>query len=127
MFVSFTKLLHCSIGRKQILMMPVALRGATVRRVNVWNCEYIFKYVLNHTLYDMLYLCILIWVFCSYCDCFGAGLFCGDGCACDSCGNRVEFQETVVETKHHIESRNPDAFAPKIVKCAADVPQNNMV
>ncbi|CAI8605939.1 unnamed protein product [Vicia faba] len=61
-----------------------------------------------------------------YCDCFGAGLFCGEACACDSCGNRVEFQETVVETKHHIESRNPDAFAPKIVKCAADIPQHNM-
>ncbi|GAU15107.1 hypothetical protein TSUD_08450, partial [Trifolium subterraneum] len=61
-----------------------------------------------------------------YCDCFGAGLFCGDDCACESCGNRVEFQETVVETKHHIESRNPQAFAPKIVLCAADVPPNNM-
>jgi hypothetical protein len=62
-----------------------------------------------------------------YCDCFGAGLFCGDDCACESCGNRIEFQETVVETKHHIESRNPQAFAPKIVLCAADVPPNNMV
>ncbi|CAJ2674979.1 unnamed protein product [Trifolium pratense] len=61
-----------------------------------------------------------------YCDCFGAGLFCGEDCACESCGNRVEFQETVVETKHHIESRNPQAFAPKIVLCAADVPPNNM-
>ncbi|WJX24212.1 hypothetical protein P8452_13343 [Trifolium repens] len=61
-----------------------------------------------------------------YCDCFGAGLFCGDDCACESCGNRIEFQETVVETKHHIESRNPQAFAPKIVLCAADVLQINM-
>lgn len=61
-----------------------------------------------------------------YCDCFGAGIFCGDGCACEGCGNRVEFQDKVVETKQQIESRNPQAFAPKIVPCAADVPLNNM-
>jgi len=41
-------------------------------------------------------------------------------------GNRVEFQEKVVETKQQIESPNPQAFAPKIVPCAVDVPPNNM-
>nr|XP_027189568.1 protein tesmin/TSO1-like CXC 2 isoform X2 [Cicer arietinum] len=61
-----------------------------------------------------------------YCDCFGAGIYCGEGCACQSCGNRIEFEEKVVETKQHIESRNPNAFAPKIVQCVADVPLNNM-
>ena len=79
-----------------------------------------------HTFYDMQYLCVLIWVLCSYCDCFGVGIFCGDGCACGGFGNRVEFPEKVVETKQQIESPNPQAFAPKIVPCAADVPPNNM-
>ena len=107
--------------------MPMDLRRATVRRVNVWNCELILNMFWYHTFYDMQYLCVLIWVLCSYCDCFGVGIFCGDGCACGGFGNRVEFQEKVVETKQQIESPNPQAFAPKIVPCAADVPPNNEI
>lgn len=64
---------------------------------------------------------------CSYCDCFAAGIFCGDGCACQGCVNKIEFTKRVVETRKQIESRNPLAFAPKIVQLTVDVPSNSLV
>ncbi|XP_057520643.1 protein tesmin/TSO1-like CXC 2 isoform X2 [Amaranthus tricolor] len=51
-----------------------------------------------------------------YCDCFAAGFYCGESCACQGCFNRPEFKDTVIETRQQIESRNPLAFAPKIVQ-----------
>ncbi|KAG4379242.1 hypothetical protein GLYMA_17G208500v4 [Glycine max] len=56
-----------------------------------------------------------------YCDCFAAGTYCTDPCACQGCLNRPEYVETVVETKQQIESRNPIAFAPKIVQPTTDI------
>ncbi|GAY60047.1 hypothetical protein CUMW_199090 [Citrus unshiu] len=50
-----------------------------------------------------------------YCDCFAAGIYCIDSCACESCFNKPEFEETVTDTRQQIQSRNPLAFAPKIV------------
>ncbi|KAI4380949.1 hypothetical protein MLD38_007076 [Melastoma candidum] len=50
-----------------------------------------------------------------YCDCFAAGLFCTEPCACQGCLNRFEEQDTVLAARELIESRNPLAFAPKIV------------
>ncbi|KAF7830270.1 protein tesmin/TSO1-like CXC 2 [Senna tora] len=61
-----------------------------------------------------------------YCDCFAAGLYCAESCACQGCFNKPEYEKCVVETRQQIESRNPLAFAPKIVQCATDVPSNNM-
>lgn len=52
---------------------------------------------------------------CSYCDCFAAGIYCAGPCSCQGCFNRPEYEETVLETRQLIESRNPLAFAPKIV------------
>ncbi|GKV18089.1 hypothetical protein SLEP1_g28512 [Rubroshorea leprosula] len=49
-----------------------------------------------------------------YCDCFAAGIFCDESCACQGCLNRPEYEDTVFETRQQIESRNPLAFAPKI-------------
>lgn len=51
-----------------------------------------------------------------YCDCFAAGIYCAGTCACQGCFNRPEYDETVLETRQQIESRNPLAFAPKIVQ-----------
>ncbi|CAO2816029.1 unnamed protein product [Amaranthus hypochondriacus] len=51
-----------------------------------------------------------------YCDCFAAGFYCGESCACQGCFNRPEFKDTVIETRQQIESRNPLAFAPKVVQ-----------
>ncbi|CAN1828243.1 CRC domain-containing protein TSO1 [Linum perenne] len=50
-----------------------------------------------------------------YCDCFAAGHYCSDSCSCQGCLNRPEYEDTVVETRQLIESRNPLAFAPKVV------------
>lgn len=54
----------------------------------------------------------------SYCDCFAAGIYCDGPCACQGCFNRPEYEDTVLETRQQIESRNPIAFAPKIVQHA---------
>ncbi|KAH9666531.1 hypothetical protein KPL70_020671 [Citrus sinensis] len=44
-----------------------------------------------------------------------AGIYCIDSCACESCFNKPEYEETVTDTRQQIQSRNPLAFAPKIV------------
>lgn len=59
-----------------------------------------------------------------YCDCFAAGVFCLDPCSCQDCFNKPEYGEKVLETRQQIESRNPLAFAPKIVKSATNAPSN---
>ncbi|XP_059461739.1 CRC domain-containing protein TSO1-like isoform X1 [Corylus avellana] len=51
-----------------------------------------------------------------YCDCFAAGIYCAEPCACQECYNRPEYEDTVLEIRQQIESRNPLAFAPKIVR-----------
>ncbi|KAF3450838.1 hypothetical protein FNV43_RR06927 [Rhamnella rubrinervis] len=58
-----------------------------------------------------------------YCECFAAGVYCVDSCACENCYNKPEFEDTVLDTRQQIESRNPLAFAPKVVK-HADSPVN---
>lgn len=60
----------------------------------------------------------------SYCECFAAGVYCLDSCACENCYNKPEFEDTVLDTRQQIESRNPLAFAPKVVKHATDSPVN---
>ncbi|KAM3711469.1 hypothetical protein ACJW31_01G110500 [Castanea mollissima] len=51
-----------------------------------------------------------------YCDCFAAGIYCAEPCACQGCFNKPEYEDTVLEIRQQIESRNPLAFAPKIVQ-----------
>ncbi|KAK4795053.1 hypothetical protein SAY86_013047 [Trapa natans] len=51
-----------------------------------------------------------------YCDCFAAGLYCIGPCSCQDCFNRLIFKDKVLETRKQIESRNPLAFAPKVIK-----------
>ncbi|XVF34388.1 hypothetical protein REPUB_Repub18cG0055100 [Reevesia pubescens] len=60
-----------------------------------------------------------------YCDCFAAGIYCAEPCSCQGCFNRPEYEDTVLETRQQIESRNPLAFAPKIVQPFAEVPVNS--
>ncbi|GLU22128.1 hypothetical protein SLE2022_382240 [Rubroshorea leprosula] len=57
-----------------------------------------------------------------YCECFAAGVYCIDSCACENCFNKPEYVDKVLETREQIELRNPLAFAPKIVKHANDSP-----
>ncbi|KAK8962897.1 Protein tesmin/TSO1-like CXC 2 [Platanthera guangdongensis] len=56
-----------------------------------------------------------------YCDCFAAGLFCNEACACQGCSNNSEHEEMVSSTKQLIETRNPLAFAPKVVHAKGDL------
>ncbi|CAM6094060.1 unnamed protein product [Calypogeia fissa] len=50
-----------------------------------------------------------------YCECFAAGTYCVGSCTCHDCFNKPEHEETVLSTRQQIESRNPLAFAPKII------------
>lgn len=59
-----------------------------------------------------------------YCDCFAAGLFCNEACACQGCSNNSEHEEMVSSTKQLIETRNPLAFAPKVVHAKGDLKEN---
>ncbi|XP_027082997.1 uncharacterized protein [Coffea arabica] len=59
-----------------------------------------------------------------YCDCFAAGIYCAEPCACQGCFNRPEYEDTVLETRQQIESRNPLAFAPKIIQHLTEPPTN---
>ncbi|GMI84645.1 TESMIN/TSO1-LIKE CXC 2, TESMIN/TSO1-like CXC 2 [Hibiscus trionum] len=51
-----------------------------------------------------------------YCDCFAAGLYCIEPCACQDCFNKPIHENVVLETRRQIESRNPLAFAPKVIR-----------
>lgn len=62
-------------------------------------------------------LTFVLWIG-RYCECFAAGVKCVGTCACHDCFNKPEYDETVQNTRLQILSRNPLAFAPKIV--AAD-------
>ncbi|XP_059458909.1 protein tesmin/TSO1-like CXC 3 isoform X2 [Corylus avellana] len=61
-----------------------------------------------------------------YCKCFAAGLYCVDCCSCESCLNKPEYDDLVLDTRQQIESRNPLAFTPKIITHATDSPKNVM-
>ena len=52
----------------------------------------------------------------SYCDCFAAGLYCIEPCSCQDCFNKPIHENVVLETRRQIESRNPLAFAPKVIR-----------
>ncbi|KAE8714684.1 hypothetical protein F3Y22_tig00110194pilonHSYRG00044 [Hibiscus syriacus] len=56
----------------------------------------------------------------SYCECFAAGIYCEDCCACESCFNKPDYEEIVLENRHKVQLRNPLAFAPPIVKAQND-------
>lgn len=58
----------------------------------------------------------------SYCECFAAGLYCVDSCACENCYNRTDYEDWVEDSREQIELRNPLAFAPTIVEQANDSP-----
>ncbi|KAL3500356.1 hypothetical protein ACH5RR_039449 [Cinchona calisaya] len=62
-----------------------------------------------------------------YCDCFAAGIYCAEPCACQGCFNRPEYEDTVLETRQQIESRNPLAFAPKIIQHLTEPPTDDYV
>ncbi|KAK3200607.1 hypothetical protein Dsin_024022 [Dipteronia sinensis] len=53
-----------------------------------------------------------------YCECFAAGLYCVEPCSCLDCFNKPKHEDTVLETRRLIESRNPLAFAPKVIRSA---------
>lgn len=59
-----------------------------------------------------------------YCECFAAGVYCVEPCTCQECFNKPEYEDMVLGTRQQIESRNPLAFAPKIVRGADSPPAN---
>ncbi|TVU49187.1 hypothetical protein EJB05_00485 [Eragrostis curvula] len=50
-----------------------------------------------------------------YCECFAAGVYCTEPCSCQGCLNNHDNMDTVLSTRQQIESRNPLAFAPKVI------------
>ncbi|KAI6693286.1 hypothetical protein NL676_020996 [Syzygium grande] len=57
-----------------------------------------------------------------YCECFAAGVYCIEPCACLDCLNKPIHEETVLATRKQIESRNPLAFAPKVIRASDSFP-----
>ena len=53
---------------------------------------------------------------CSYCECFASGVYCIVSCSCVDCFNKPIHEDTVLATRKQIESRNPIAFAPKVIR-----------
>ncbi|ESQ47583.1 hypothetical protein EUTSA_v10020373mg [Eutrema salsugineum] len=51
-----------------------------------------------------------------YCECFAAGVYCIEPCSCIDCFNKPIHEDTVLATRKQIESRNPLAFAPKVIR-----------
>ncbi|KAL8486454.1 hypothetical protein ACS0TY_023223 [Phlomoides rotata] len=51
-----------------------------------------------------------------YCECFAAGFYCVEPCACIDCFNTPVHRDTVTATRKQIESRNPLAFTPKVIR-----------
>nr|GME21159.1 protein tesmin/TSO1-like CXC 2 isoform X2 [Ipomoea batatas] len=51
-----------------------------------------------------------------YCECFAAGVYCVEPCLCQECFNKPIHEDTVLATRKQIESRNPLAFAPKVIR-----------
>nr|TKR71352.1 hypothetical protein D5086_0000302630 [Populus alba] len=51
-----------------------------------------------------------------YCECFAAGLYCIEPCSCLDCFNNPGHEGTVLETRGQVESRNPLAFALKVIR-----------
>ncbi|CAH8261459.1 unnamed protein product [Arabidopsis lyrata] len=56
-----------------------------------------------------------------YCECFAAGVYCIEPCSCIDCFNKPIHEETVLATRKQIESRNPLAFAPKVIRSADSI------
>lgn len=56
-----------------------------------------------------------------YCECFAAGVYCIEPCSCQDCFNKPIHEDTVLATRKQIESRNPLAFAPKVIRSADSV------
>ncbi|KAL6894621.1 hypothetical protein ACP4OV_008719 [Aristida adscensionis] len=50
-----------------------------------------------------------------YCACFAAKVYCSEFCSCQGCFNNETQEETVLCTRKQTESRNPLAFAPKVI------------
>ncbi|XP_004511373.1 protein tesmin/TSO1-like CXC 2 [Cicer arietinum] len=58
-----------------------------------------------------------------YCECFAAGVYCIEPCSCQECFNKPIHEDTVLQTRKQIESRNPLAFAPKVIRSSESVPE----
>ncbi|RVX21662.1 CRC domain-containing protein TSO1 [Vitis vinifera] len=61
--------------------------------------------------------------FSSYCECFAAGVYCVEPCSCQECFNKPIHEDTVLATRKQIESRNPLAFAPKVIRSSDSLPE----
>ncbi|XP_073126279.1 protein tesmin/TSO1-like CXC 2 isoform X2 [Henckelia pumila] len=59
-----------------------------------------------------------------YCECFAAGIYCMEPCACIDCFNKPVHKDTVLATRKQIETRNPLAFSPKVIKTSDSLPES---
>ncbi|KAK8670890.1 hypothetical protein V6N13_037503 [Hibiscus sabdariffa] len=58
-----------------------------------------------------------------YCECFAAGVYCIEPCSCQDCFNKPIHEDIVLATRKQIESRNPLAFAPKVIRTSDSIPE----
>jgi len=67
-----------------------------------------------------------MFVWCSYCECFAAGVYCIEPCSCIDCFNKPIHEDVVLATRKQIESRNPLAFAPKVIRNSDSVQETGV-
>ncbi|KAL3505969.1 hypothetical protein ACH5RR_031351 [Cinchona calisaya] len=60
-----------------------------------------------------------------YCECFAAGVYCVEPCSCQECFNKPIHEDTVLATRKQIESRNPLAFAPKVIRSSDSLTEDD--
>ncbi|KAK1382824.1 CRC domain-containing protein [Heracleum sosnowskyi] len=61
-----------------------------------------------------------------YCDCFAAGYYCAQTCSCQGCFNSPEYEDTVLDTRKKIVSRDPLAFVPKTLQRVGESPASDV-
>ena len=100
-----------------------AVKIASARNQSVSNCEYLLTSQVWHEKSNTrVYNFTSLYPCCRYCECFAAGVYCVGGCRCSNCYNRPEFEDIVLQTREQIESRNPSAFVPKIIRAPVSSP-----
>ncbi|RWR75100.1 CRC domain-containing protein [Cinnamomum micranthum f. kanehirae] len=60
-----------------------------------------------------------------YCECFRAGEYCAEGCDCQGCSNKPDYEDKVRTAQQMLISRCPLAFIPNNVQHAIESPQNS--
>ncbi|KAL3513039.1 hypothetical protein ACH5RR_025756 [Cinchona calisaya] len=60
-----------------------------------------------------------------YCECFAADVYCVEPRSCQECFNKPIHEDIMLATRKQIESRNPLAFAPKVIRSSDSLTEDD--